>query len=62
AAHWGKEEACRVLEENLCDMEAVNKVGQTAFDMADEDILRYLEELQKKQNLLHHSEKWEISP
>lgn len=26
AAHWGKEEACRILVENLCDMEAVNKV------------------------------------
>lgn len=53
AAHWGKEEACRILVDNLCDMEMVNKVGQTAFDVADEDILGYLEELQKKQNLLH---------
>lgn len=26
--------------------------GQTAFDVADEDILGYLEELQKKQNLV----------
>ncbi|XP_075713121.1 protein phosphatase 1 regulatory subunit 12A isoform X3 [Rhinoderma darwinii] len=61
AAHWGKEEACRILVENLCDMDAVNKVGQTAFDVADEDILGYLEELQKKQNLLL-SEKKEKSP
>ncbi|XP_073723560.1 protein phosphatase 1 regulatory subunit 12A isoform X10 [Misgurnus anguillicaudatus] len=52
AAHWGKEEACRILVENLCDMDSLNKVGQTAFDVADEDILGYLEELQKKQNLL----------
>ncbi|XP_050963513.1 protein phosphatase 1 regulatory subunit 12A isoform X1 [Labeo rohita] len=52
AAHWGKEEACRILVEHLCDMDIVNKVGQTAFDVADEDILGYLEELQKKQNLL----------
>ncbi|XP_051976413.1 protein phosphatase 1 regulatory subunit 12A isoform X16 [Xyrauchen texanus] len=52
AAHWGKEDACRILVENLCDMDIVNKVGQTAFDVADEDILGYLEELQKKQNLL----------
>ncbi|XP_021330672.1 protein phosphatase 1 regulatory subunit 12A isoform X1 [Danio rerio] len=52
AAHWGKEEACRILVEHLCDMDVVNKVGQTAFDVADEDILGYLEELQKKQNLL----------
>ncbi|XP_065124778.1 protein phosphatase 1 regulatory subunit 12A isoform X6 [Paramisgurnus dabryanus] len=52
AAHWGKEEACRILVENLCDMDCLNKVGQTAFDVADEDILGYLEELQKKQNQL----------
>lgn len=26
--------------------------GQTAFDVADEDVLGYLEELQKKQNLV----------
>ncbi|XP_067284639.1 protein phosphatase 1 regulatory subunit 12A isoform X2 [Pseudorasbora parva] len=52
AAHWGKEEACRILVEHLCEMDIVNKVGQTALDVADEDILGYLEELQKKQNLL----------
>lgn len=28
--------------------------GQTAFDVADEDVLGYLEELQKKQNLASH--------
>ncbi|XP_063783455.1 protein phosphatase 1 regulatory subunit 12A isoform X3 [Pseudophryne corroboree] len=61
AAHWGKEEACKILVENLCDIDAVNKVGQTAFDVADEDILGYLEELQKKQNLLL-GEKQEKSP
>uniref|UniRef100_A0A4W4G1I1 Protein phosphatase 1 regulatory subunit n=1 Tax=Electrophorus electricus TaxID=8005 RepID=A0A4W4G1I1_ELEEL len=52
AAHWGKEEACRILVDHMCDMDVVNKVGQTAFDVADEDVLGYLEELQKKQNLL----------
>ncbi|XP_068573330.1 protein phosphatase 1 regulatory subunit 12A isoform X3 [Cebidichthys violaceus] len=52
SAHWGKEEACRILVENLCDMDLINKMGQTAFDVADEDVLGYLEELQKKQNLL----------
>lgn len=80
AAHWGKEEACRVLVENLCDMDLINKMviihnshelgkqseihnftvpsltpqGQTAFDVSDEDVLGYLEELQKKQNLVSH--------
>ncbi|XP_030404497.1 protein phosphatase 1 regulatory subunit 12A isoform X1 [Gopherus evgoodei] len=62
AAHWGKEEACRILVENLCDTETVNKVGQTAFDVADEDILGYLEELQKKQNLLHSEKQEKKSP
>ncbi|XP_067415999.1 protein phosphatase 1 regulatory subunit 12A [Emydura macquarii macquarii] len=62
AAHWGKEEACRILVENLCDMDTVNKVGQTAFDVADEDILGYLEELQKKQNLLHSEKREKKSP
>uniref|UniRef100_UPI003AB0B9BA protein phosphatase 1 regulatory subunit 12A isoform X10 n=1 Tax=Centroberyx gerrardi TaxID=166262 RepID=UPI003AB0B9BA len=57
AAHWGKEEACRILVENLCDMDLINKVGQTAFDVADEDVLGYLEELQKKQNLLMSEKK-----
>ncbi|XP_053719082.1 protein phosphatase 1 regulatory subunit 12A isoform X3 [Synchiropus splendidus] len=52
ASHWGKEEACRILVENFCDMDLINKMGQTAFDVADEDVLGYLEELQKKQNLL----------
>uniref|UniRef100_A0A8C6P2I5 Protein phosphatase 1 regulatory subunit n=1 Tax=Nothobranchius furzeri TaxID=105023 RepID=A0A8C6P2I5_NOTFU len=52
AAHWGKEEACKILVENQCDMDIINKMGQTAFDVADEDVLGYLEELQKKQNLV----------
>ncbi|XP_067913220.1 protein phosphatase 1 regulatory subunit 12A-like isoform X2 [Heterodontus francisci] len=52
AAHWCKEEACRILVENFSDMEAVNKVGQTPFDLADESIIELLEELQKKQNVL----------
>ncbi|KAJ8776546.1 hypothetical protein J1605_015441 [Eschrichtius robustus] len=62
AAHWGKEEACRILVDSLCDMEMVNKVGQTPFDVADEDILGYLEELQKKQNLLHSEKREKKSP
>ncbi|XP_051886583.1 protein phosphatase 1 regulatory subunit 12A isoform X4 [Pristis pectinata] len=62
AAHWGKEETCRILVESFCDMEMVNKVGQTAFDVADEDILGYLEELQKKQNLLISEKQANKSP
>ncbi|MGH0171444.1 UNVERIFIED_CONTAM: hypothetical protein FKN15_061165 [Acipenser sinensis] len=52
AAHWGQEEVCRLLGENLCDMQVVNKVGQTAFDVADESLVEMLEELQKKQSQL----------
>lgn len=32
--------------------------GQTALDVADEDVLGYLEELQKKQNLVSQFESW----
>ncbi|XP_029107473.1 protein phosphatase 1 regulatory subunit 12A-like isoform X2 [Scleropages formosus] len=62
AAHWGKEDACRILVENMCDMDAVNKVGQTAFDVADEDVLGYLEELQKKQSQLTNEKRDKKSP
>ncbi|XP_043564701.1 protein phosphatase 1 regulatory subunit 12A isoform X3 [Chiloscyllium plagiosum] len=62
AAHWGKEETCRILVESFCDMEMINKVGQTAFDVADEDILGYLEELQKRQNLLFREKQANKSP
>ncbi|XP_057711315.1 protein phosphatase 1 regulatory subunit 12A isoform X5 [Corythoichthys intestinalis] len=57
AAHWGQEEACRILVENLCDMDVINRMGQTPFDVSDEDVLGYLEELQKKQNLLMSEKK-----
>ncbi|XP_044303797.1 protein phosphatase 1 regulatory subunit 12C isoform X4 [Varanus komodoensis] len=50
AAHWGVEEACRLLAEHFCDMEALNNVGQRPCDLADEDTLVLLEELQRKQN------------
>ncbi|XP_048373040.1 protein phosphatase 1 regulatory subunit 12C isoform X5 [Sphaerodactylus townsendi] len=50
AAHWGVEEACRLLADHFCDMEALNNVGQRPCDLADEDSLALLEELQRKQN------------
>ncbi|XP_041051406.1 protein phosphatase 1 regulatory subunit 12B-like isoform X3 [Carcharodon carcharias] len=61
AAHWCKDEACRILVENFSDMEAVNKVGQTPFDLADESIVELLEELQKKQNILRTEKRAERS-
>ncbi|XP_075996882.1 protein phosphatase 1 regulatory subunit 12A isoform X2 [Genypterus blacodes] len=52
AAHWGQEEVCSLLVDNMCDMTAVSNVGQTPLDVADENLVDALEELQKKQNAL----------
>jgi protein phosphatase 1 regulatory subunit 12A len=50
AAHWGHKDACQILAENFSDMDAKNYVGQTPFDLADTDMLKFLEDLKKKQN------------
>ncbi|KAL7401778.1 hypothetical protein ABVT39_004591 [Epinephelus coioides] len=60
-AHWGQEEACSLLADHMCDMGAVNNVGQTPLDVADENLVDTLEELQKKQNALR-SEKEKQTP
>ncbi|XP_011155197.1 protein phosphatase 1 regulatory subunit 12A isoform X4 [Harpegnathos saltator] len=52
AAHWGQLEACKLLVENGCDMDMKNYAGQTAFDVADADILKALEELKEQQALI----------
>ena len=49
AAHWAQKEACEMLCENYCNMEIKNHVGQTAFDVADPDLIPQLHELKKKQ-------------
>ncbi|XP_048842860.1 protein phosphatase 1 regulatory subunit 12C [Brienomyrus brachyistius] len=49
AAHWGQGEACRILAEHLCNMEARSNAGQTPFDIADESMKTLLEELSQKQ-------------
>ncbi|BFZ09863.1 hypothetical protein BsWGS_12904 [Bradybaena similaris] len=49
AAHWGQEEACKVLVEHNCDMMHKNKAGHTAFDLAEKEMLKLLEELKEKQ-------------
>nr|XP_057931985.1 protein phosphatase 1 regulatory subunit 12A isoform X2 [Doryrhamphus excisus] len=51
-AHWGQEEVCTLLMDHMCDMTAINNVGQTPLDVADENLVDMLEELQKKQNAL----------
>ncbi|XP_010781955.1 protein phosphatase 1 regulatory subunit 12A isoform X1 [Notothenia coriiceps] len=60
-SHWGKEEVCSLLADNMCDMGAVNNVGQTPLDVAHENLADTLEELQKKQNALR-SEKEKQTP
>ncbi|XP_033740975.1 protein phosphatase 1 regulatory subunit 12C-like isoform X11 [Pecten maximus] len=49
AAHWGQEEACKVLAEHMCDMDIKNNAGQSAFDVADSEIIKLMEELKTKQ-------------
>ncbi|KAM8892938.1 protein phosphatase 1 regulatory subunit 12A isoform 5-T6 [Spinachia spinachia] len=61
AAHWGQEEVCSLLADNMCNMTAVNNVGQTPLDVADENLADALEELQKKQKALR-SEKEKQTP
>ena len=52
AAHWAQREACEILCDKFCNMDIKNHVGQTAFDVADPDVLELLEQLQKKQATL----------
>ncbi|XP_012279348.1 protein phosphatase 1 regulatory subunit 12A isoform X2 [Orussus abietinus] len=52
SAHWGQLEACKLLVDNFCDMDIKNYAGQTAFDIADADILKSLEELKKQQQAM----------
>ncbi|XP_050732505.1 protein phosphatase 1 regulatory subunit 12A-like isoform X15 [Eriocheir sinensis] len=52
AAHWGQREAIEILCENMADMEVRNFVGQSAFDVADNSLLRLMDELKKKQAAL----------
>ncbi|XP_043248397.1 protein phosphatase 1 regulatory subunit 12A isoform X7 [Colletes gigas] len=52
AAHWGQLQACELLVENFCNMDIKNYADQTAFDIADAEILPALEELKEKQQLL----------
>ncbi|KAL2093780.1 hypothetical protein ACEWY4_011092 [Coilia grayii] len=62
AAHWGQEQACTLLAEHMCDMNAPNNVGQTPLDVADENLVDFLEELQKKQNILRSEQKMSQPP
>ncbi|XP_076169893.1 myosin binding subunit isoform X6 [Ptiloglossa arizonensis] len=52
AAHWGQLQASELLVENFCNMDIKNYADQTAFDIADTDILLALEKLKEKQILM----------
>ncbi|XP_042233917.1 protein phosphatase 1 regulatory subunit 12A-like isoform X13 [Homarus americanus] len=49
AAHWGQRDAVEILCENNADMDVRNFVGQSAFDVADNNLLRLMDELKRKQ-------------
>ncbi|XP_036816928.1 protein phosphatase 1 regulatory subunit 12A isoform X3 [Oncorhynchus mykiss] len=60
AAHWGQQEVCSLLADNMCEMAALNNVGQTPLEVADDTLVDTLEELTKKQNSLR-TEKAKLS-
>ena len=41
ASHWAQREAVELLCEHDADLELKNFVDQTAFDVADPDVLRF---------------------
>ncbi|XP_014670964.1 PREDICTED: protein phosphatase 1 regulatory subunit 12A-like [Priapulus caudatus] len=49
AAHWGQREACEVLALHGCNIDTKNLVGQSASDVADDEMVKWLDELRKKQ-------------
>ncbi|XP_047691116.1 protein phosphatase 1 regulatory subunit 12C isoform X2 [Prionailurus viverrinus] len=54
AAHWGVEDACRLLAEHGGGMDSLTHAGQRPCDLADEEVLSLLEELARKQEDLRN--------
>ncbi|ELW64742.1 Protein phosphatase 1 regulatory subunit 12C [Tupaia chinensis] len=54
AAHWGVEDACRLLAEHGGGMDSLTHAGQRPCDLADEEVLSLLEELTRKQEALRN--------
>ncbi|EDL75834.1 similar to protein phosphatase 1, regulatory subunit 12C [Rattus norvegicus] len=54
AAHWGVEDACRLLAEHGGGMDSLTHAGQRPCDLADEDVMNLLEELAQKQEDLRN--------
>uniref|UniRef100_A0A914XIB3 Uncharacterized protein n=1 Tax=Plectus sambesii TaxID=2011161 RepID=A0A914XIB3_9BILA len=61
AAHWGERQACEALVENGADFATQSFAGQTPLDVADEEILAFLQEL-KKSSAAKRSKLKEVSP
>ncbi|XP_076817120.1 protein phosphatase 1 regulatory subunit 12B-like isoform X2 [Clavelina lepadiformis] len=49
ASHWSQKEAAKLLADKHADFRSKSVLGQTPFDVADEDMLEYLEELKLNQ-------------
>ncbi|ERE52981.1 protein phosphatase 1 regulatory subunit 12A-like protein, partial [Cricetulus griseus] len=54
AAHWGVEDACRLLAEHGGGMDSLTHAGQRPCDLADEEVMNLLEELAQKQEDLRN--------
>ncbi|XP_051063572.1 protein phosphatase 1 regulatory subunit 12C isoform X3 [Phodopus roborovskii] len=54
AAHWGVEDACRLLAEHGGGMDSLTHAGQRPCDLADEEVMSLLEELAQKQEDLRN--------
>uniref|UniRef100_A0A4W3GCJ5 Protein phosphatase 1 regulatory subunit 12A-like n=1 Tax=Callorhinchus milii TaxID=7868 RepID=A0A4W3GCJ5_CALMI len=50
ASHWGQAEACRLVADSV-SLSATSTMGQTPFDVAEENLLEILEEIQQQQRL-----------
>ncbi|XP_055991736.1 protein phosphatase 1 regulatory subunit 12C isoform X3 [Sorex fumeus] len=62
AAHWGVEDACRLLAEHGGGMDSLTHAGQRPCDLADEEVLSLLEELAQKQEDLRKDASQSRSP
>lgn len=51
AAHWGEREACEILAEHNANFQEINNTGMTCVDVADPDLVEYLESLEEKQKV-----------
>ncbi|VDK73598.1 unnamed protein product [Litomosoides sigmodontis] len=51
AAHWAEHEAAAILIQNGASFSEVTNNGETILNVADKDIVEYLEEMQEKERL-----------